>query len=247
MSALATVDKALHVLFHLHDAPGACGVTELGRALGLPKSSVHRLLSALATRDLVERDARGRYRPGVGLVALGVGVLEGDPVVAAARPVLEIEAEDGGETLFLASARAGRIRILDKAEGTGFLRAAPRIGSSVPLHATAVGKLYLAFGPEQVTLDDGSPERFTPRTRRGKELQREVETTRRRGWAENREEWMPGLTAIAAPIRIGERLVGTLAVAAPAARIRASDVPKWAPRIVRAAERIESGLEGRKR
>ena len=245
MSGLATVDKALHVLFHLHEARSPCGVSDLGRALELPKSSVHRLLSALVTRDLVERDERGRYRPGMGLVALGLRVLGGDPVIAAARPVLEREAEDGAETLFLASARAGRIRVIDKAEGPGFLRAAPEIGSLVPVHATAVGKLYLAFGPELVTHPEGPLERFTRRTRRGRELDRDVETVRRRGWAENREEWTPGLAAVAAPIRIGGRLLGALAVAAPAARLRASDVPKWVRRIVHAAGRVEARLQGR--
>ena len=245
MASLTTVDKALHVLFHLHDARGPCGVTELAHALDLPKSSIHRFLQALGARDLVERDSRGRYRPGVGLVALGVGVLEREPIVAAARAVLEAMAEDLGETFFLASARAGRIRVLDKAEGTGFLRAAPEIGATVPVHATAVGKLYLAFGPEQVSLEGEPLERFTPRTRRGRELRREVERTRRQRWAENREEWMPGLAAVAAPIRLGERLIGALAVAAPAARLRVSEVPKWARLVVDAATRVGARLEGR--
>ena len=52
----------------------------------------------------------------------------------------ELEAQRLGETVFLTAARAGAVVVLDKAEGTGFLRAAPRIGSTVPLHATAVGK-----------------------------------------------------------------------------------------------------------
>ena len=114
-----------------------------------PKSTTHRLLAALGRRALVERDPGGRYRPGARLLALGLGVLEREPVVAAARPVLEAEAEALGETLFLAAARAGRIVVLDKAEGTGLLRAAPRVGSEVPVHATAIGKLYLAFAPER--------------------------------------------------------------------------------------------------
>ena len=113
-------------------------MTAIGRALGLPKSSAHRLLTALSRRGLVEQDGRGRYRPGIGLVALGLGALEREPVVVAARPVLEQEAGALGETFFLVAARAGRLVVLDKAEGNGFLRAAPRVGSSVPVHATAV-------------------------------------------------------------------------------------------------------------
>src|SRR5262245_60630428 len=144
LDATSSIEKALDVLFHVAGA-GSAGVSEIARALALPKSTAHRLLAALGRRGLVERDTGGRYKPGLRILALGLGVLEREPVVAAARPVLEAEAEAIGETLFLSAARGGRIVVLDKAEGTGFLRAAPRVGSEVPVHATAVGKLQLAF------------------------------------------------------------------------------------------------------
>jgi len=160
MEALTTVEKAVDVLFHLHSESGARGVTEISRALGVPKSSTHRLLSALSRRALLEKDDRGRYRPGVGLVALGLGALDREPVVAAARAVLEAEAHALEETVFLVTARAGRIIVLDKAEGSGFLRAAPRVGAAVPVHATAVGKLYLAFGAGAIATPRGTLERF---------------------------------------------------------------------------------------
>ena len=78
-----SLEKAIEILQHLHAEPAAAGVTAIGRALDMPKSSVHRLLAALVHHGLVERDARGRYRPGMGLVALGLGALEREPVVAA--------------------------------------------------------------------------------------------------------------------------------------------------------------------
>src|SRR5262245_64201854 len=89
MEAATSIEKALDVLFLLQREAGACGVTQIGRALGLPKSSAHRMLAALSRRGLVERDAGGRYRPGIGLVALARGALDREPVVAAARPILE--------------------------------------------------------------------------------------------------------------------------------------------------------------
>jgi DNA-binding IclR family transcriptional regulator len=131
------IEKALDVLYHLHAGAEARGVSEIGRALGLPKSSAHRLLAALGRRGLVERDREGRYRPGIALVALGLGVLEREPLVAAARPLLEELARESDETAFLTVARAGRIVALDKVEGGGFLRAAPRVGAEAPVHATA--------------------------------------------------------------------------------------------------------------
>ena len=243
-----TVEKAVDVLFHLHAEPGPRGVTAIGKALGLPKSSAHRLLATLASRGLVERDERGRYRPGIALVALGLGALEREPVVAAARPVLEAGAAALGETFFLVAARAGRLVVLDKAEGTGFLRAAPRVGSSVPVHATAVGKLFLAFDDGAVPSPSGDLERFTERTPGDAiALERDVARARRLGFAENREEWIPGLHVVAAPILTGDRtrMPAAVAVAAPAPRMRVLDTDAVVRRTMEAAERIAARLDGR--
>lgn len=245
LDATSSIEKALDVLFHVAGA-GSAGVSEIARALALPKSTAHRLLAALGRRGLVERDAGGRYKPGLRILALGLGVLEREPVVAAARPVLEAEAEAIGETLFLTAARAGRIVVLDKAEGTGFLRAAPRVGSEVPVHATAVGKLQLAFAPEDVTLADGGWTRFTPRTPTSRRaLEREVARARKRGWAENREEWMPGLVVVAAPVIAAGRMQATLALAALSVRLPAAKTERVAKRLVAAAGSIGARLEGR--
>ena len=244
MEPLGAVEKALDVLFHLHAAAAPRGVTAIGQALGLPKSTAHRLLAALRRRDLVEREPGGQYRPGVALVALGLGVLAREPVVEVARPVLEREAAATGETFFLAAARGGRLIVLDKAEGTAFLRAAPAAGSEVPAHATAVGKLQLAFDP--AALRPQPLARFTPRTRvTPAALAREVARARRQGFAESREEWIPGLSVLAAPVFAGGRLAAALAVAAPAQRLEALGRDAVAARVRAAAERVAARLEGR--
>ncbi|HIF94755.1 MAG TPA: MarR family transcriptional regulator [Myxococcales bacterium] len=67
----ATVEKALDVLFHLHDAGTALGLSQIGRDLDLPKSSCHRLLATLVNRELVERDDSGQYRLGPGSAFAG--------------------------------------------------------------------------------------------------------------------------------------------------------------------------------
>ncbi|HYB12975.1 MAG TPA: IclR family transcriptional regulator [Myxococcota bacterium] len=246
MKASGTVEKALDVLFHLHEAAQPRGVTAIAHSLGLAKSSVHRLLAALGQRGLVEQDAQDRYRLGIGLVALGLGLLEREPVVLAARPILERAAKELGETLFLTAAREGEVTVLDKVEGPGFLRAAPRIGEKVPLHATAVGRLHLAFAPDFVALPEGPLQSFTPRTRtqRSAVLQ-EVARARRRGWAENREEWIPGLVVVASPVLADGRLVATLALAAPTVRLAARESGRVAKRLLAAAGEIADRLQGR--
>jgi DNA-binding IclR family transcriptional regulator len=246
MQLLSTVEKAIDLLFHLHGETAPRGVTAVGKALGLPKSSAHRLLSTLTRRGLLERDERGRYCPGVGLVALGLGVLEREPVVAVARPVLEIEAQRLGETVFLTAARAGAIVVLDKVEGTGFLRAAPQIGSTVPPHATAVGKLYLTYAPDSVLLGEAPLEAFTSSTRTSPAfLSVELERVRRQGYAENRDEWIPGLSAIAAPVLVAGRMVAALAAATSTPRLQVLGSSAIAGRIVEAARRIGERMEGR--
>lgn len=249
MDASTSVEKALDVLFHLHGA-GAAGVSAIARALDLPKSTTHRLLASLGRRGLVEQDEQGRYRPGLRLVALGLGVLDREPVVAAARPELEAEARASGEALFLAAARGGRLVVLDKVEGTGFLRASPRVGEEVPVAVTATGRLHLAFAPESVA---AAAAQSTPKGVEARQaLAREVAQARRRGWAQNREEWLPGLAVVAAPILVrgaagagAERLAAVVALAAPTVRLPATHTERVARRVVAAARRIGATLEGR--
>ncbi len=246
---LQSVDRAIDLLFHLHEEREPRGVSEIARALELPKSTVHRLLQALARRGLVEQEAGGRYTPGGRLVALGLGAQERDPVVSVARPVLEEEARALGETVFLMAPRGGELIVLDKAEGRGFLRAAPRLGEAVPLHATAAGKLAFAFAPERFPLESAVLEGFTERTLRDREaLRAEVERAKKQSYAENHGEWIEGLSVVAAPVLLDapgggpRRFVGVLAVAAATPRLRGLGAARVARRTLEAARRIQARL-----
>ncbi len=209
MAGAATVEKALDVLFHLHEAAIPLGLSEIGRALDLPKSSCHRLLASLVKREMVEHDEGGLYRPGLALLSLGMGAQGREPVVRAARPTLEGLARTFSETVFVVGLRRGRLRVLDRVEGTGFLRAAPEIGDVVPADVTAVGKLYRAFGgqpgnptaaPEADPDSGASVERGSRRRASSEEAEREDQRVRRRGYAVNRDAWIEGLSVLAVPI-----------------------------------------------
>jgi DNA-binding IclR family transcriptional regulator len=245
MEQHGTIQKAVDLLFHLHDAAVPCGVSDLSRRLGMPKSSVHRLLTALAPRALVERDEDGRYRPGVGLVALGLGVVEREPLVTAARPVMEAESRALGETFFVVAARGRRLCVLDKVEGTGVLRAAPQVGATLPVHATASGKIYLAHAPALIAGPPARLERYTKRTPATQRLlERDVEATRRRGWAVNDEEWVPGLSVVGAPILGRGPLRGVLVAAVPSARFAELGAAALGRRVAAAGRKIAARLEG---
>jgi len=240
MAGAATVDKALDVLFHLHGVGTSLGLSEIGRALDLPKSSCHRLLASLVDRDIVERDERGRYRPGLALLSLGLGAQAQEPVVRAARPVLEAEAMDLGETVFLVARRCEKLRVLDKCEGSSFLRAAPDVGDGVPSDVTAAGRIYRAFGE-----GDGG-HRASKASIDAAGDQEALE----QGYATNRDAWIEGLSVLAVPIwqecSVGHRdLVATLALGASSARFEALGEELVARHMLAAADKIGDRLGSR--
>ncbi len=244
------IDKALGLLFHLQAQPGPVGVSELGRALSLPRSSAHRLLGALRRYDLVEQNEDGRYQIGFGLVTLATKLLAQDSLVLGAHPALMQAAAELGETFFLVAARGGRLRVLDKVEGNGVLRASPPLGAIVPVHATAVGKLYLAHAPTELRLERERA-RFTDHTLLDdRALAADVELARRRGYAHNHQEWIEGLSVLAAPILVvaGDgmppTLRGAVCVALPEARLSQLGESHVVARLLAASTRVRTRIQG---
>lgn len=240
---MSTIDKALDALFLLGQSPQPRRLADIARTLGMPRSSAHRILGPLVARGLVERDPGGHYQAGLALMTLGQGCARREPVAAAAQPLLEAAAAELGETFFLVVARGGRLVVLAKAEGDGFLRAAPRLGANVPVHATAVGKLYLAHAPGSVEVDDLPA--FTPATVHTRaELATAVAEARQRGWAINEEEWQAGLCVVAAPVLVAGKLEGCIALALVAPRFHALGREAALRRVCHVAEGIALRLEG---
>jgi len=235
MAGAPPVEKALDVLFHLHAAGTPLGLTEIGRDLDLPKSSCHRLLASLVDREVVERDERGRYRPGLALLSLGLGAQAHEPVVRAARPVLESEAAEFGETVFLVARRRDRLRVLDKCEGSGFLRAAPEVGDVVPGDVTAAGCLYRVF----VDQADAGQAQWPEDSEEARILER--------GYATNRDAWIEGLSVLAVPIwqaSAGGRreMVAALALGSASACFQSLGEAAIAKRLLVAADGIHQRL-----
>lgn len=240
MAGAATVEKALDVLFHLHGADGALGLSEIGRALDLPKSSCHRLLASLVDRELVDRDEAGRYRPGLALLSLGIGAQRREPVVSAARPNLESEATRLGETVFLVGLRHGRLRVLDKVEGSGFLRAAPGIGDVIPSDVTAAGKLYAVFGGSRADAEEPAHGVLTAG---------EAAEIADRGYALNRDAWIEGVSVLGVPVWQASGhgqpdLVAVLALAAASPRFERLGETQVAEHLLAAAQAVAARLGG---
>ncbi len=233
-----TLARGLRVLEALAGM-GEAGLSPLAEALGLPKSTLYRLLQALVREGFVE-EGEGLYRVGpkaflVGQAYLSRGLLQ------AARPPMEALAEALGESVNLAVRLGNEALYLDQVEGRRLVRLFTAPGSKAPLHATGVGKVLLAYGgvPEGLRLEAYTPKTLT----RLKDLLRELEGVRARGYAVDDEEREMGVRCVAAPI-FGPRgeVVAALSLSAPASRLPLERVAELAPKVVEAARRASLRL-----
>lgn len=240
----SSIHKAVDVLFLLSQQAEPCGVSQIAAQLGLPKPSVHRLLQSLKYRRLVEQAPDGRYHVGLGLTALSLGATKHEPLVRAARAVMQNAAASIGETFFLVGVSAGDLVVLDKVEGNGFLRVSPQVGARVPAHATAAGRIFLAFARDSVHFDEAHLPSFTRRTpNTPARLRQRIEQVRDSGVAVSHEEWREGLSAIAAPVWLSGRLLAALVVACVAPRMRELSLEALTRSVQQASQRISQQLE----
>jgi DNA-binding IclR family transcriptional regulator len=235
MERAGTVDKALSVLEALRGAEAPESLAALSSVLQMPKATLHRLLASLAQHELVEQRADGRYALGVGLMRLGLAAQGLDPFVRAARVELEREVQAFNETFFLVGARAGRLFVLDKVEGSGLLRAAPNIGSEVPVETTASGRLYLGLSPATLGSDAGAR---VPRIA--------VERAVTQGYDLNQGEWIAGLTVVAAPVVALGRMFGTVACGGAASQLSGARLEEAVHRTRDVTARIVRVLSGQR-
>ena len=198
---VAAVERALAVLELLADQPDL-GVNEIARRLDVSPSSASRLLGTLAGHGLVEKvPETGRYRLGVRLLQLGTHVLQRLDVRDVARPVLERVESATGETATLSLPAAGEGVTVDHVPSRRSVRSAALVGRPSVAHATAVGKVVLAFGTGRETEIPERLEAFTARTITDPErLTTVVAETGSRGWGEADGEREADLAAIAVPV-----------------------------------------------
>jgi DNA-binding IclR family transcriptional regulator len=199
-----TVQKAINLLEALVNSRQPRRLTELARELDLTKPNVYRLLSTLSVLGYVKKDAAtSLYSATLKMWEMGSRLVEGVDLVGAAGPRLRQLCAESGESVQLAVFDQGYAVYVDKADSPQPLKAMTTIGSRVPATVTSTGKALLAWRlPE--ALDQAMPhiKRFTPLTiTRRRELEADLEETRRRGYAINRGEFRPGVCGIAAAIR----------------------------------------------
>ena len=222
---IQSVAHALDVLEQFFNDADELGVTELSKRLKLHKNNVFRLLATLEARGYIEQNrATENYRLGIKCLHLGRRYIDHMGLVRQARPILTDVAHRCRESTFVAILRREGVVPLEAAEpNERVVRITPPLGQPLPLHCTAVGKVHLAFDPEQQLRAD-LPEqlpRFTDRTLVDRAmLFEQLDAVAREGFGMDNCEFYEDVSSVAVPIRDYTRsVVGSLAVAGPAYRI----------------------------
>ncbi|MDP5086268.1 MAG: IclR family transcriptional regulator [Yoonia sp.] len=196
----------------------------INESMRLPKPTIHRLFATAEAEGFLQRDIDGRsYSPGRRMRLLATNTLSSERVRTVRLAVLKSLAIKVGETCNLAIPERDGMFYLDRVETHWPLRIQLPVGTQVPFHCTASGKMYLStLRPDYLErfLKNYALEKQTEQTITDpRKLQIELDKTRARGYATDNEEFMSGMTAIAVPILDDRgRLLSTLSIHAPEQR-----------------------------
>jgi DNA-binding IclR family transcriptional regulator len=217
---VASVARALALLDELAGSETGLGVNELARRITVNPSTASRLLATLESAGMVQRDGQGPYRLGLQLVTLADRVLSRLDLQALARPVLVELMQSTGETATLSVPSEREAITVDSIPSRSGVVSMARLGRPSISHATAVGKVMLAFGggalPPERDLVALTDQTITNR----RKLALEVAAVRERGYGTVFGEREVDVNAIAAPVFDNTgALAAILGIQGPASRL----------------------------
>lgn len=213
--------KSLHlgldVLELLVNSGSDKGVTDIAHQLDMTKVRAFRLLSTLVDRGYVVQDpTTSRYAPSIRLFALGQALGDRFDFASAVKPEAERLWDKLGHSVVIAAPFKGRMLILDVLRGRTPISIGLKVGAALDMHASAQGRIVLAFGPRDALAKLGEKplKAHTPATIVDvAQLQEEIREARMKGWASAPDQFVIGMNAIAAPVfQHDGTLAGTIAV-----------------------------------
>jgi IclR family KDG regulon transcriptional repressor len=242
--SIQSVDRALQILTLFSHRHPLLGVSEISRSLSLAKGTVHGLVRTLARQGFLQQDTETRkYRLGLKIHELGI-ILAG---------TLELNQKAAGPAVQLAKRTQAlcRVAIWDGDSVVITLNAHPRpravlphqIGPRVHAYCSGMGKAVLAFLSDQAlkdylkrtTLAPFTPSTITDRRR----LLADLEKTRRRGYAIDREEAVQGIGCIGAPVFQREGTVGgAMSLSGPPNRVLGTRMEGLAEELLRTTAEV---------
>lgn len=213
------LDRAADLVATVVHADAPMSFADLQDASGLAKSTTSRMLTALERSGLLERDADGSYVAGRLFWLYAARHDPWDELVRLARPVMELIGEATGETVHLSVTRGQRVVQVAQVDSTYLLGTRDWTEIDVPVHCSALGKVFLAW--DVLDLPEGDLERSTPVTLTDHAaLRSDGARSRQRGWALTHDELEIGLTGIAVPVfGHGHEVVAALGISGPTPRL----------------------------
>jgi IclR family transcriptional regulator, KDG regulon repressor len=249
--SIVAVQRCLQLLRLFGQAPTGLMATEVAKLSGLPTSTVYRFLANLETAGFLTCSASGRYYLDIASFSIGPTALSHLDIRRLSLPYLKALNKHTRETIHLLVRQGLSAVYVEKLESPQLPNTISRIGISVPLYCTAVGKVLLAYLPaEDLTrvLRQIEPRCHTPHTiRNTQDLQRQLKRVRKCGYSFDLEENEPHIRCVAAPIWDHAGTVNaSLSVSGPAKRMPATRMRELAPVVQEAGIRIsrELGYQG---
>jgi DNA-binding IclR family transcriptional regulator len=250
MAQETSLDKALTVLETIAQT-GDTRLSTLAESTGYPPATIHRILGSLVRRRYVRQDpATRKYMLSLKCLEIFSQVKDNLEIITAARPVMQKLMEKTGETVNLVCFEDMQAVYIDQISNTkSLLRMFTRVGARVPLHSSGVGKTFLSARPPAEALDyfrSAKKVRYTKNSLvREDEFLQDLEETRTRGYAVDREEFEDGVGCIAAAITQNGRVAGAMSISGPSSRLLGANLNRLAAEVVRSTAVISQHLSGR--
>lgn len=243
----STLDLALRAVEYLVQQSRPAALAQIAEALGASKATIYRHLVTLQKHGFVRQDAEtGRYDAGIKLMVLGESLRQRFDIVAAAREELMTLRDHTGQAVTLCSVIDDEVIVLELIQGRTLVEFATRRGTPMAYHASAHGKIWLAFGSQERLrrIVTGPLKAWTPASIvSGETLLAEITTVQERGWATAPDEVITGVNALAAPVFDHRKvLVGSIAIVGSTQFITPVPDPEQIREVVGTAARISRGL-----
>jgi len=239
-----TVGKALEVLEAVADFGRPVRFNEVLASSRFPKPTLYRLIQTLTNQGMLDfDDDRATYTPGSRLVRLAHAAWRQSSLAQVASPYLEELSKETGETVHLAQLDSAQVLYLDKRNAAQPVEMYSQAGKVGPAYCTGVGKVMLAFTPEDeadVVINQQSFHVFTEHTiSTAQALREELADIRSNGYGFDREEHEPGIICVAMPI-LSERgrVLGAMSITSTTNRTNLASLEKNVPLLKSAAEKI---------
>ncbi len=238
---IPTILKGLIMLEQVALAQRPISATEIIEQMNLPKPSVNRILLQLEEEGFLQREpVKKRYLPGPRSSDFVLSVMSNDALGAPRHSILQELSDEIGETCNCTMLDGSQGVYFDRVEANWPFRIQLPIGSRLPLHCTASGKLFLAYMEHRKCLrliSAASLKRYTDRSITDPDLLKiELEKIKLSGVGVDHEEFMDGMVAVAVPVFNREnKICFTLAVHAPKIRKSLDELRQYLPSLRKAA------------